>query len=109
MSTTRYVITDDVFRPDSLSSEHWVVQEGSHDIRRTSTPLVYDTLEEARDYVEYIRFAAKAQARIPDGSVLDTFSTPVAVTVFYTNGDIRVVRVVPFTTEILSAVKVEEA
>lgn len=106
MSTTRYVITDDVFRPDSLSSEHWVVQEGSHDIRRTSTPLVYDDWEEARDYVEYIRAAADTQKGL---TVIDATSSDDFTVIFGTDGSIRVVRVVPFTTEILSAVKVEEA
>lgn len=109
MSTTRYVITETFLAPDRISATEGLVQEATSDLRRQTSPLRYDTLEEAQEYLEYFRGAAKAQARIPDSSVLDTFSTPVAVTVFYTNGDIRVVRVVPFTTEILSAVKVEGA
>lgn len=106
MSTTTYVITETTLLADSISADDHLVRQTMPDPRRVSAPVRYDTLEEAQAHLDYIR----ASANLAKGhSVLDTFSTPVAVTVFYTNGDIRVVRVVPFTTEILSAVKVEEA
>lgn len=90
MSTTRYVITDTEFSPTTLDPNHWVVQEGSHDTRRKGSPLLYEDLDEAYEYLDYVEASSASIVRT-GGQVV---RSPSAVTIFTSDGSIRVVRAV---------------